>query len=90
MSSKAFPRRKPVLKNAIVFDSSTREFILEALDKTVDKEGYIVERSNQEQRVLTTDGSPIRAKELAGIKKGSLRFFKSDLPSLLSFSDELE
>jgi hypothetical protein len=43
----------------ITFDQSSRLFILDTFDKAVDSEGYIVEKKNLNQRVLTQDGLEI-------------------------------
>lgn len=79
-----------MLKNVITFDPNTRDFILDALDKSVDKDGYIVEKKNMQQRALTTNGEQIKAGELGAVKRGSFRFFKTDLPSAISLADELK
>lgn len=79
-----------MLNNAILFDAASREFILDTFDKAVDVEGFIVEKSNPKQRVLTRDGEEVRVEDFAGIKKGSLLFFKKDLPSLITLSDLME
>lgn len=75
---------------SIKFDASAKDFILDTFDKTTDSEGYIVEKDNPIQRVLTPDGEEIKREELASIRKGSERYIKSDLPSLIKLSDELE
>lgn len=79
-----------MLNNVITFDKASREFILDAFDKIVDQEGYIVEKSNPTQRVLTPEGDEVQLADFAGIRKGSLLFFKKDLPSLLTLSDLME
>jgi len=73
----------------IIFDKSATDFILETFDKTVDKEGYIIEKDDPKQRVLTSDAQEIKKDELAGIRKGSEIFVKSDLPSLIQLLDDL-
>ena len=75
--------------NKLVFDKNTRGFILSAFDKAVDHEGYIVEKTHLEQRVLSRDGQEVKEEEFAGIRKGSEIFIKSDLPSLIQLCDEL-
>lgn len=79
-----------MLNNVISFDKASREFVLDSFDKAVDSEGFIVEKSNLKQRVLTPEGEEIRFEDFAGIKKGSLLFFKRDLPSLIKLSDLME
>lgn len=76
--------------SVITFDKSAREFILESFNKTIDEEGFIVEKSNTEQRVRTPDGDEISELEFAGVKEGSEVFIKSDLLSIIELSDELQ
>lgn len=66
----------------VSFDSSSKEFILSALDKSIDSEGYIIESSTGE-RVLAQDGEALLVDEWGGIRKGSEIFFRKDLPSVL-------
>ena len=77
-------------KNVIAFDPDAQGFVLATLDKGIDNDGYVVEKSDSQQRVLTRDGDCVEADRLAAVKKGSFLFFKADLPSLISLSDELE
>jgi len=71
---------------ALTFDDSAKDDILDFIDKAVDAEGFIVERSNISQRVITFDGEEITKKEFGGLKKGSEVFIKNDLVSLMRFS----
>ncbi len=75
--------------NIITFDKPARDFILDAFDKIVDKEGYMVERKNPKQRVLTPDGEEIEIEQFAGIRKGSEVYIKSDLISIIHLCDVL-
>ena len=72
----------------ITFEESAKETILSFFDKTVDNEGFIVEKDTY-QRVITPDGQEIRLEEFAGIGKGGV-FIKSDLPSLIDLLDTLD
>lgn len=72
----------------ITFEESAKETILSFFDKTVDDEGFIVEKDTG-QRVMTPDGDEIMLEEFAGIGKGGI-FIKSDLPSLINSLDKLE
>lgn len=74
----------------ITFDNSAQSFVLEAFDKTIDAEGYIVERSNPSQRVLTPSGQEIKQEAFAGVRKGSEVFMKSDIISLIELCDYLK
>lgn len=78
-----------MLKNTILFDNSAKEEILDAFDKKIDEKGYIVEKSNPDQKVLTTEGDEIKAEKFAGIRKGSEIFITSDLTSLIKLADEI-
>lgn len=72
----------------ITFDKSAKETILSIFDKTVDHEGFIVEKDTY-QRVIIPDSEEIRLEEFAGIGKGGV-FIKSDLPSLVDLLDKLD
>ena len=78
-----------MIKNTILFESYAREGILEIFDKEVDKEGYIVEKSDPEQRVLAIDGTEVPVKQFAGLEHGSEIFIKSDLISLIELADRI-
>lgn len=67
----------------ISFDSSSKEFILRTLNKSVDADGFIVD-SKTKKRVLTPDGEPLHIDDFGGVRKGSEIFFKKDIPSVLS------
>lgn len=74
---------------AFTFDKSARADILTYLKKAVDGEGYIVEKENLTQRVLTQEGEEIHESKFGGIRKGSEIFIKSDLVSLINLYDYL-
>ncbi len=74
----------------ITFDKSASDFILETFNKITDKDGYVVEKENTEQKVLTPDGLEMQQEEFGGIKKGSEIYIKSDLPSVIKLSDNLK
>lgn len=69
----------------IVFNDSTKNFILSLFDKSIDKEGYIIENSTK-TRVLTPNGDEVLAKDFAGFTPGSEIILTKDLPSLLQFA----
>lgn len=73
----------------VTFTRTTQDFVLDAFDKTKDSEGYLVEKSNPSQRVLTKDGEEINENYFAGIRKGSQVYIKSDLVSLMRLCDDL-
>ena len=64
------------------------DLILEALDKTTDKEGYIVEKSNTKERVLTFEGKELKKEDFGGIEKGSEVFIENNLVSLINLIKE--
>ena len=78
------------MKKIITFDVSAKAYILGLFGLSKDQDGYLVEKENPAQRVLSSSGEPITAKQFAGLKKGSLIVIKSDLPSLIDLSDQLE
>ena len=57
-------------KTKIIFDEEGKDFVLGIFDKTIDKEGFIIEKSTK-RRVITPEGREITKKELAVINKGS-------------------
>jgi hypothetical protein len=70
----------------LTFEDSAKKEILEFLNKDIDKEGFIVEKENPNQRVFTVDGEELSFDELGGIQKGSEVFIKKDLVSLMRLS----
>ncbi len=76
-------------KNIITFSPELKKEILDIFDKTVDEEGYIVEKGNPSEKVLTPDGEELKLKNFAGVTKGSLMFVKSDLVSLIKLHDKI-
>lgn len=75
--------------NTITFDTSARTFILDTFEKTIDREGFLVEKDNPTQRVLALDGQEIQEDKFGGIRRGSEIYIKSDLSSLIELFDQL-
>jgi len=75
-----------IQKPKIVFDDSSKELILELLDKTVDEEGFIVEKNNPKQRVLSSDGNELNLDDFGGVKNGSEIFIEDNVVSLVKLS----
>lgn len=73
-------------KFLICFEASLKKDILNMFNKEVDSEGYVVEKDNPKQRVLSCDRTEMTVDEFGGITKGSEVFIKGDLPSLIKFS----
>jgi hypothetical protein len=78
------------MEKIINFGKEAKLQILEAFNKTVDENGYIVEKSNLAQKVLTIDGEELKLEDFAGIRKGSAIFIKSDLVSIINLVDFLQ
>jgi len=73
--------------NVITFEKSAREDVLSFFDKTIDENGFIVEKEDPTQKVITPDGEEITIDNFAGIRKGSDIFIKSDLNSLINLTE---
>lgn len=71
----------------IVFNDSTRNFVLSIFNKTIDKEGYIIEQESK-KRVLTPYGDEVKACDFAGFTPGSEIVLTKDLPSLLQYANK--
>jgi len=74
----------------ITFDKTAKHFVLDSFEKAIDTEGYLVEKSNPQQRVLTQNGQEITEEEFGGIIPGSTIFVKNDLPTIMELSDNLK
>ena len=74
----------------ITFDTSAKDFVLESFDKKINKDGFVVEKSNPAQKVLANDGQELLVEDFAGIKKGSEVFIKSGIHSLIKLFDSLQ
>lgn len=74
---------------SITFDKSAKSFILSALDKTINNDGYIVDNVTG-KRVPSIDGSYITEDEFAGVIKGSEIYVKSDIISLIEATDKIK
>ena len=72
----------------LTFDESTKQEILDFINKSVNDEGFIVEKHTPEQKVLTVDGEEISIEEFGGVQKGSEVFIKNDIVSLIRLSKE--
>lgn len=70
----------------IVFNENTHDFVLAIFNKTVDKDGYIVETSTG-ARALTPNGDEVKREDFAGFAPGSEIVLTKDLPSLLQYAN---
>ncbi len=75
--------------SSLHFDKEARLEVLDLYGKTVDEEGFIVEKENIRQKVLTPKGEEIHIDNWAGIIKGSEAFVKSDAFSLIELAKKL-
>jgi hypothetical protein len=73
----------------ITFDTSARDFVLDAFGKAV-RNGFIVERCQPTQKVLTPRGEDIALEQFAGVRRGSAIFVKSDIVSLIEAAKAIE
>lgn len=74
----------------ITFSESAKIEILDLYGKSVDADGFIVEKDNISERVLTPKGEEIQIEEWAGVRKGSEAFVKKDTFSLIELAKMLE
>ena len=72
----------------VTFDGSSRSFILDAFGKAV-CDGFIIEKSKPDQKVLTPRGEEISIQDFAGVRKGSAIFVKSDIVSLVEAAETI-
>ena len=77
------------MNNIITFDVSVKKDILSFFGKTVDENGFLVEKEDIQQKVITQNGEEIKFDDFVGIRKGPEIFIKSDLPSLIDLTDKL-
>ncbi|MCK5149595.1 hypothetical protein KAJ87_01570 [Candidatus Pacearchaeota archaeon] len=73
----------------LTFDDESKKEVLDLFEKTIDQEGFIVEKEDMTQRVLTTKGEEILFEEWGGVVKGSESFIKSDTFSLIELAKKL-
>jgi hypothetical protein len=74
-------------ENIITFDENSKQSLLRIMNKSVDSQGFIVEKENPSERVLTKDGEEIKLEEFAGVRKGSEVFIKNDINSILELAE---
>jgi len=69
----------------ILFDNHSDDFVLDVFNKSVDEDGFIIERKDN-SRVETPEGQHLQKQNLAVLKKGSEKFIAGDLTSLMKLS----
>jgi len=67
---------------SLTFDESAAEFVLEAFDREVDGEGYVINPKTGE-RETTPDGEEIHRDEFTGVEDGSTLFLDDDFMTLV-------
>ncbi len=73
----------------LTFDRPSRGFILGVFNKCA-RNGYVVEKDNPEEHVLTETGSEITATQFAGVRKGSEIYIKAnDIDSIIGAADHI-
>lgn len=77
------------MKNAVTFDSDLKDYVLSVFGKKTDKDGYVVDKALPSQRALD-EGVPVLAKDFAGVRRGSVLFFRADVTSLLKVADTIK
>lgn len=74
---------------SVVFNKGAQDFLLSALNKSIDSDGYIIDNTNG-KKVPSLDGTYITGDEFAGVVKGSELYVKSDIVSLIEASDRVK
>jgi len=69
------------MSTSLTFDESATEFMLEAFDRDVDDEGYVVDKDGN--RVTTPEGDFVKKEEFAGVEKGSTLYLNDDFTTLV-------
>lgn len=67
----------------IVFEDERREYVLDALDREIDDDGFVVYPDGE--RVLATDGEPIKAEDIGYIGHGSTEFVRDDITQIREY-----
>lgn len=68
----------------IVFERSRIDYLLDLFDKEVDDQGYIVD-SETGERVLSSDGTPLKPDDLGVVGHGSEVLVEDDFTSLVDY-----
>lgn len=74
---------------SIIFHKSRLDTMFRALGKTTDPDGYLVEKSNPTQRVITPEGEIVKPKDVGIVRPGSQIFIKKDIDSLIKLASDL-
>ncbi|MFD1527530.1 MULTISPECIES: hypothetical protein [Halobacteriales] len=67
----------------IIFGEEKREYVLDALNREVDDDGFVVKPNGE--RVLATDGEPIKADDIGYIGHGSTDFVRDDISEIRKY-----
>lgn len=73
-------------KARILFTQKGLPYILEIFGKSINEDGIIIETSTLEP-IATPEGEELEAKRFGALKKGSEKFIKDDLYSIIQLSE---
>lgn len=73
----------------IVFERSRMDYLLDLFGTEVDEEGYVVDASTGE-RVLSTDGDPLKADDLGVVGHGSEVLAEDDFTAIVDYVTDSE
>ncbi|HEX7413831.1 MAG TPA: hypothetical protein VF411_07270 [Bacteroidia bacterium] len=73
-------------KPKLLFTKRSLPLILEAFGKSINEDGLIIDTKTGEP-VFTPENEEIEATEFGGLKKGSEKFIKSDLYSIMNLAE---
>ena len=74
----------------ITFDESATAFVLDAFGKKTSPDGFVVEKKDADQKVVTPRGEEIQQAEFAGIRKGSIVLLKTNIVSLVEAAEAIK
>jgi hypothetical protein len=69
----------------ITYDHTIKDQVIKSLGLKKNEDGFLVYVKTNEP-ILDDDMQQIKYKQFAGVKKGSIHYYKSDLPSLIALS----
>lgn len=72
----------------ITYDVDFKTDVIAALDLKIGKDGFLVHKKSNTP-ITNDNGEPIKAKEFGGIQKGSIHYYKNDLPAMIELSKRL-
>lgn len=83
----AFTNQKGArMPQEIVFEEERLEYVLDALDRGIDDDGFVVD--SEGEQILATDGEPIKAEDIGYIGHGSTDFVRDDISQIREYLHE--